>query len=68
MLQLQSGKQILCRYLLPSGLSTSQASLNFDFPDTSSVSLDLKIIGLADAVEGRINVIVNNGQVCLPFY
>uniref|UniRef100_A0A2N9GLI6 Uncharacterized protein n=1 Tax=Fagus sylvatica TaxID=28930 RepID=A0A2N9GLI6_FAGSY len=62
-LLLYSGKQILCRYLLPSGLSTSQASLNFDFPDTSSVSFDLKIIGLADAVEGRINVIVNNGQM-----
>ena len=29
------------------------------------MSHDLKIIGLADAVEGRINVIVNNGQVCL---
>ena len=65
MFQLQSGKQCLCRYMLPSCLSKSQTSLNLDFPDTSSVSHDLKIIGLADAVEGRINVIVNNGQVCL---
>lgn len=65
MFQLQSGKQCLCRYMLPSCLRKSQPSLNLDFPDTSSVSHDLKIIGLADAVEGRINVIVNNGQVCL---
>jgi hypothetical protein len=36
-----------------------------DFPETSSMWHDLKIIGLADAVEGRINVIANNGQVCL---
>ncbi|KAL0003395.1 hypothetical protein SO802_017176 [Lithocarpus litseifolius] len=62
-LLLYSGKQCLCRYLLPSCLSKSQASLNLDFPDTSSVSHDLKIIGLADAVEGRITVIVNNGQM-----
>lgn len=65
MFQLQSGKQCLCRYMLPSCLSKSQPLVNLDFPDTSSVSHDLKIIGLADAVEGRINVIVNNGQVCL---
>ncbi|KAM4104227.1 hypothetical protein ACJW30_06G141300 [Castanea mollissima] len=62
-LLLYSGKQCLCRYMLPSCLSKSQPSLNLDFPDTSSVSHDLKIIGLADAVEGRINVIVNNGQM-----
>nr|POE46089.1 anaphase-promoting complex subunit 1 [Quercus suber] len=62
-LLLYSGKQCLCRYMLPSCLSKNQASLNLDFPDTSSVSHDLKIIGLADAVEGRINVIVNNGQM-----
>ena len=51
--------------MLPSGLSKSRASHNLDFPETSSVWHDLKIIGLADAVEGRINVIANNGQVCL---
>ncbi|XP_075671418.1 anaphase-promoting complex subunit 1 isoform X2 [Castanea sativa] len=62
-LLLYSGKQCLCRYMLPSCLGKSQPLLNLDFPDTSSVSHDLKIIGLADAVEGRINVIVNNGQM-----
>ncbi|XP_059457851.1 anaphase-promoting complex subunit 1 [Corylus avellana] len=62
-LLLYSGKQCLCRYTLPSGLSKSRASHNLDFPETSSVWHDLKIIGLADAVEGRINVIANNGQM-----
>jgi hypothetical protein len=51
--------------MLPSCLSKSRVSHNLDFPETSSMWHDLKIIGLADAVEGRINVIANNGQVCL---
>ncbi|GLT54489.1 hypothetical protein SLA2020_276820 [Shorea laevis] len=62
-LLLYSGKQCLCRYMLPSCLSKSLVSHNLDFPETSSVWHDLKIIGLADAVEGRINVIANNGQM-----
>lgn len=54
--------------MLPSCLSKSQVSQKLDFPESSSVLHELKIIGLADAVEGRINVIVNNGQVCLLDY
>ncbi|KAF9596426.1 hypothetical protein IFM89_011255 [Coptis chinensis] len=49
-LLLYSGKRCLCRYKLPSIESTA-------------VGIDLKITGLADAVEGRVNVIVNNGQM-----
>lgn len=55
----QSGKQCLCRYMLPSCLSKGRFS---EFPE-KSVSQGMKIVGLADAVEGRINVTVNNGQV-----
>lgn len=62
-LLLYSGKQCLCRYILPSCLSRRPVSPNLDIPESSSVRHDLKIIGLADAVEGRVNVIANNGQM-----
>lgn len=56
--------------MLPSCLSKGRFSHNLEFPETS-VSQSLKIIGLGDSVEGRINVTVNNGQVtwlvCLLF-
>lgn len=58
-LLLYSGKQCLCRYMLPSCLSKGRLS---EFPE-KSVSQGMKIVGLADAVEGRINVTVNNGQI-----
>ncbi|KAJ7959635.1 anaphase-promoting complex subunit 1 [Quillaja saponaria] len=61
-LLLHSGKQCLCRYMLPSSLSKAQHLNDLEFPETS-LSLDLKIKGLADAVEGRVNVILNNGQM-----
>ncbi|KAF8397264.1 hypothetical protein HHK36_016174 [Tetracentron sinense] len=57
-LLLYSGKQCLCRYLLPSGLLHNVKS-----SELSTVFHDLKIRGLTDAVEGRINVIVNSGQI-----
>lgn len=62
-LLLYSGKHCLCRYILPCCLSKGRFSHKLEFPETSSVSQGLKIIGLADAVEGRINVTVNNGQM-----
>lgn len=49
--------------MLPCCLSKGRFSHKLEFPETTSVSQGLKIIGLADAVEGRINVTVNNGQV-----
>jgi anaphase-promoting complex subunit 1 len=48
--------------MLPSCLSKGRIS---EFPE-KSVSQGMKIVGLADAVEGRINVTVNNGQVIGP--
>ncbi|OMO50083.1 Anaphase-promoting complex subunit 1 [Corchorus capsularis] len=60
---LYSGKQCLCRYLLPPCLSKGHFSHNLGFSEAASVSHDLKIVGLADAVEARINVKVNNRQM-----
>lgn len=59
---LQSGKQCLCKYLLPSCLG--HISHSIEFSETASVPHDSKVLGLADAVEGRVNLILNNGQVC----
>ncbi|PPD81551.1 hypothetical protein GOBAR_DD21537 [Gossypium barbadense] len=52
----KSGKQCLCRYLLPSCLGIGNPSCNLGFSKATSISHDLKIVGLADAVEARINV------------
>ncbi|OIW16199.1 hypothetical protein TanjilG_18914 [Lupinus angustifolius] len=62
-LLLYSGKQCLCRYVLPSFLNKDKLLHDLEFPETSSLSNDLKITGLADAVDGRVNVIVNYRQV-----
>ncbi|GKU92137.1 hypothetical protein SLEP1_g5905 [Rubroshorea leprosula] len=62
-LLLYSGKQCLCRYLLPSCLGKGQLSHNLEFRETVSLSHDLKTVGLVDAVEGRINVVLSNGQM-----
>ncbi|TQD83379.1 hypothetical protein C1H46_031089 [Malus baccata] len=62
-LLLYSGKHCLCRYMLPSCLGEGRFSHNLEFPETTSVTQGLKVIGLADAVEGRINVTVNNGKM-----
>ncbi|CAL9156743.1 unnamed protein product [Musa hybrid cultivar] len=61
-LLLYSGKQCLCRYLLPirpgKNLLRSKHSAG-----TTDMCSELTITGIKDAVEGRINVIVNNGQI-----
>ena len=50
--------------MLPSCLSKGLHLHNLEFPEAASISHDLKITGLADAVDGRVNVIVNNREVC----
>ncbi|XP_022745935.1 anaphase-promoting complex subunit 1-like isoform X2 [Durio zibethinus] len=62
-LLLYSGKQCLCRYLLPPCLGKGRPSHNLGFLEAASISHDLKIVGLADAVEAHINVKVNNWQM-----
>lgn len=34
-----------------------------EFTGNVAVSHDVKIVGLADAVEGRVSIVINNGQV-----
>lgn len=62
--KLQSGKQCLCMYSLPSGLGKGMHSSHPSSSASSSFRNELKITGLAEAVEGRVNVILSNGQVC----
>ncbi|KAK3042105.1 hypothetical protein RJ639_001807 [Escallonia herrerae] len=53
-LLLYSGKQCLCRYMLPPFLKPLEIAPALQ---------DLKIVGLVDAVAGRVNVIANNGEI-----
>ncbi|XP_010543717.1 PREDICTED: anaphase-promoting complex subunit 1 isoform X2 [Tarenaya hassleriana] len=62
-LLLYSGKQCLCKYVLPSCLWESLVSHNWESAEISSVSQDLKITGLSDAVGGCVNVSVNHSQI-----
>ncbi|KAJ9539792.1 hypothetical protein OSB04_026298 [Centaurea solstitialis] len=62
-LVLYSGKQCLCRYVLPPFQGDNGVSNNVKPLEAATAFQDVNIIGLADAVEGRINVIVNNGQM-----
>ncbi|XP_058110276.1 anaphase-promoting complex subunit 1 isoform X2 [Magnolia sinica] len=62
-LLLYSGKQCLCRYYLPYSLGKGLVSDNAESSELTTNFHDLKIIGLADAVDSKINIIVNNGQV-----
>ncbi|MED6170431.1 hypothetical protein PIB30_030855 [Stylosanthes scabra] len=61
-LLLYSGRQCLCRYVLPSCLNKGQHLYDLKFPEASFPN-ESKITGLSDAVEGRINVIINNRQM-----
>lgn len=63
----QSGKQCLCRYTLPSAFGEDHILHDLKSSQTSSTT-DMKIIGLADAVHGRANIVVNKGQVKLCIY
>ncbi|KAL8463255.1 hypothetical protein ACS0TY_034046 [Phlomoides rotata] len=60
-LLLYSGKLCLCKYVLPSCLGKEQLSRRMELSGTN-ITCDLKIINLADAVEGRFNLVLNNGR------
>lgn len=49
---------------MPSFLGGDQLLINPKLSGTKPTIHDLKIVGLANAVEGRINLNLNNGQVC----
>ncbi|PIA32336.1 hypothetical protein AQUCO_04500142v1 [Aquilegia coerulea] len=62
-LLLYSGRNCLCRYMLPSGLGKGLVPSNAKSSESLGVRNDLRITGLEDAVEERVNVIVHNGQM-----
>ncbi|KAL2526600.1 Anaphase-promoting complex subunit 1 [Abeliophyllum distichum] len=62
-LLLYSGKLCLCRYVMPSLLGRDQLFINPKLSGIKTTIRDLKIVGLADAVEGRMNLSLNNGQI-----
>lgn len=49
--------------MLPSCLNKDKILHDLELSEESPLPNDLKITGLADAVEGRVNVIVNHRQV-----
>ncbi|KAH9618819.1 hypothetical protein KSS87_009167 [Heliosperma pusillum] len=59
---LYSGKQCLCKYILSSHLDQHWLEETNKYPENRSTR-NTKIIGLADAVGSRINVILSNGQM-----
>ncbi|KAJ4908777.1 Anaphase-promoting complex subunit 1 [Raphanus sativus] len=62
-LVLYSGKQCLCKYVLPSGCGKNLVSGDRESAEKVSGSRDLKITGLSDAVLGCINLSVNHSQI-----
>ncbi|KAG8390120.1 hypothetical protein BUALT_Bualt01G0050500 [Buddleja alternifolia] len=61
-LLLYSGKLCLCKYVLPSRLDKEHHVTRTKLPGTNNTIRDLKIVDLTDAVEGRVNLVLNNGQ------
>ncbi|KAH7677904.1 Anaphase-promoting complex subunit 1 protein [Dioscorea alata] len=60
---LYSGKECLCKYLLPATVGNYVLSPNKQCHERDDQLYNLKIVGLGDAVEGRININLSNGQV-----
>ncbi|KAL0341266.1 UNVERIFIED_CONTAM: Anaphase-promoting complex subunit [Sesamum radiatum] len=52
----------LCKYILPFPLGKEQFLSGIKCSGTNNSIHDLKIVDLADAVEGRVNIVLNNGQ------
>uniref|UniRef100_A0A2P2JSX6 Anaphase-promoting complex subunit 1 n=4 Tax=Rhizophora mucronata TaxID=61149 RepID=A0A2P2JSX6_RHIMU len=61
-LLLYSGKQCLCKYLLPT-LGKGHLSHELEFQEASSIPHESRILGLADAVEAHVNLVINNGKM-----
>ncbi|KAL2248926.1 UNVERIFIED_CONTAM: Anaphase-promoting complex subunit 1 [Sesamum indicum] len=57
-----SGNLCLCKYILPFPLGKEQFLSGIKVSGTNNSIHDLKIVDLADAVEGRVNIVLNNGQ------
>ncbi|KAL0402924.1 UNVERIFIED_CONTAM: Anaphase-promoting complex subunit, partial [Sesamum radiatum] len=57
-----SGNLCLCKYILPFPLGKEQFLSGIKRSGTNNSIHDVKIVDLADAVEGRVNIVLNNGQ------
>ncbi|XP_068662507.1 anaphase-promoting complex subunit 1 isoform X2 [Aristolochia californica] len=62
-LLLYTGKKCLCKYQLPSYLGKGLAPKEMEQTDLATSSHGLKLLDVADAVDGRINVMISNGQI-----
>ncbi|KAL6526857.1 hypothetical protein OROGR_015947 [Orobanche gracilis] len=60
-LLLYMGKLCLCKYVMSSPLVKEQHLSRMKLP-TNNTAHDLKILDLVDVVEGRINLVLSNGQ------
>ncbi|XP_020086066.1 anaphase-promoting complex subunit 1 isoform X1 [Ananas comosus] len=60
-LLLYSGRECLCRYIMPDG--PGKGSYGEQSPGVADLCYDFKIVRIGDAVEGRINIICNNGKM-----
>lgn len=67
-LLMQSGKLCLCKYVMPPFIENKRLLSGMDVSETNNTINDLKLVNLIDDVEGRINVILSNGQVCTRRY
>ncbi|KAL6503768.1 hypothetical protein OROGR_025691 [Orobanche gracilis] len=61
MITARMGKLCLCKYVMPSPLVKEQHSRRMKL-SINNTAHDLKILDLVDAVEGRINLVLSNGQ------
>ncbi|XP_031485584.1 anaphase-promoting complex subunit 1 isoform X2 [Nymphaea colorata] len=60
---LYSGRQCFCKYTWPINI---QLGVNLGHPTClgqATIGVELKVTGLADAVDGRVNLILENGQM-----
>ncbi|KAK4480701.1 hypothetical protein RD792_013783 [Penstemon davidsonii] len=62
-LNFQSGKLCLCKYVMPSCLGKEHLLSKTKLSGTDSIIHDLRIVNLTNAVEGRINLGLNNGKI-----
>ncbi|GFP97654.1 anaphase-promoting complex subunit 1 [Phtheirospermum japonicum] len=61
-LLLYMGKLCLCKYVMSSPLDKEQGLRRTKLSGTKNTIHDFKVVDLIDAVEGRVNLVLNNGQ------
>ncbi|EYU26801.1 hypothetical protein ABFS82_06G140000 [Erythranthe guttata] len=61
-LLLYAGKLCLCKYVMPSPLDKEKLLSTMKPSETNNIMRALEVVDLADAVEGRVNLVLNNGK------